>query len=170
MRHFFPDGPIVPSPFDNTSGKAYPHLRLRGTFPVGGCCFTVSQHVKADWMATLRPRIGYAFDRALVYATGGLALAHLKYVEQAIDTAGNSENTNISTVKAGWTLGGGIEYAFPNRWMLRGEYLYTKFERLNADTLASIVSFLPPTPLVYSHHVDFSYSIARAALIYRLGP
>ena len=26
-------------------------------------------------MMTLRPRIGYAFDNALVYATGGLALA-----------------------------------------------------------------------------------------------
>lgn len=150
--------------FSGLAGSA--SRTVTGTFPVGGCCFTVSQYVKAPWMATLRPRIGYAFDRALVYVTGGLAVAHLKYVEQVTDTAGNSENTNISTVKAGWTLGAGIEYALSNHWMLRAEYLYTSFARLKADTPASIVSYLPPTPLVYRHRADFSYGTARAALIY----
>ncbi len=154
--------------FSGLAGSA--SRTVTGTFPVGGCCFTVSQSVKADWTMTIRPRIGYAFDRALVYATGGLALGHLKYSEQVVDTAGNTENTNISSVKAGWTLGGGVEYALPNRWTLRGEYLYTKFAQLGTDTTASVVSYVPPSPLVYSHRVDFSSSTARAALIYRLQP
>ena len=99
-------------------------------FPIGGCCFTISQKVEADWMMTLRPRIGYAFDNALVYATGGLALARLRYIEQATDTAGDIENTDVRRVKTGYALGAGIEYALSGRWSVRGEYLYANFGRI----------------------------------------
>jgi outer membrane immunogenic protein len=49
----------------------------------------------ADWFGTVRLRAGVAFDRVLVYATGGLA-----YTE---------DNT-------GWTAGGGVEWALPVNW------------------------------------------------------
>ena len=31
-----------------------------------------------DWFGTLRGRVGYTFDRALVYGTGGFAYGHVK--------------------------------------------------------------------------------------------
>ena len=49
----------------------------------------------ADWWGSVRLRAGVAFDRVLVYATGGLA-----YTE---------DNT-------GWALGGGVEWAMPVNW------------------------------------------------------
>lgn len=156
----------VEADFSGLSGSA--SRTTTQLYPVGGCCFTVSQSAGTDWIGTLRLRAGYAFDRALIYATGGLAFAHLKYNEQATDTANNIENTNISTVKMGWALGAGIEYALPNRWLVRGEYLHTAFGTLSADTPSSL-TYVVATPLVYSHRVDFSHNIARAALIYRFG-
>src|SRR5260370_5830226 len=36
----------------------------------------------SDWLVTVRPRIGYAFDRWLVYATGGLAVANQKLAQR----------------------------------------------------------------------------------------
>jgi len=53
----------------------------------------------ADWWGSVRLRAGVAFDRFLVYATGGLA-----YTE---------DNT-------GWAVGGGVEWALPVNWSLFG--------------------------------------------------
>jgi outer membrane immunogenic protein len=57
----------------------------------------------------LRARAGFAFDRALIYGTGGLAVGEVKYsVDDNFDEGiGDDKNTQW-----GWTAGAGIEYAF----------------------------------------------------------
>lgn len=69
-----------------------------------------------DWFGTLRGRAGYAYDRALVYLTGGLAYGS---TTTAAVGAGSFGNT-----KSGWTLGGGVEYGFAPHWTAKAEYLY----------------------------------------------
>jgi outer membrane immunogenic protein len=69
---------------------------------------------------TIRGRLGVAFDRALVYATGGYAL-------------GNAEVKLANGIKddkmhSGYTLGGGLEYAFTPNISMKAEYLWLKFE------------------------------------------
>jgi outer membrane immunogenic protein len=67
------------------------------------------------WFATVRGRIGYAFDRFLPYFTGGAAIGEVK-----MDTgAGTDKETRI-----GWTVGGGLEWAFLANWSAKIEYLY----------------------------------------------
>jgi len=70
--------------------------------------------------ASLRGRIGYAWDRALLYATGGLALAD---VENAYGSPGDV----FWGWRPGWTAGGGGEYAIDNNWSVRIEYRYSDF-------------------------------------------
>ncbi|MCB8820652.1 outer membrane protein [Microvirga rosea] len=60
-----------------------------------------------DWFGTVRARAGVAFDRALIYATGGFAFN------------GND---------GGWALGGGLEYAFTNNLTAKIEGLYVNID------------------------------------------
>ena len=73
-------------------------------------------------VGTLRGRLGFAADRALVYATGGLAYGtiHTKDVVAAPPAVLSDRNG-----RAGYALGAGIEYAFTNNISAKAEYLYT---------------------------------------------
>jgi len=81
--------------------------------PAGAACQT-----KSDWLSTARGRVGYALDRFLVYATGGLALTDLQLATQA---------GSANDVIAGWTIGAGVEFAFADNWTIKAEYLFVDF-------------------------------------------
>jgi hemoglobin/transferrin/lactoferrin receptor protein len=88
---------------------------------------------KLDWVATLRGRIGFAYDRLLVYGTGGLAF--LEETETRTQYEANSagrtteaaSSESASMTRRGWTLGAGLEYALTNNWSLKAEYSYLRF-------------------------------------------
>ena len=61
-----------------------------------------------DYFGTVRGRLGYAFDRTLVYGTGGFAYG---------GGGGSSfglPNSSSDTFRTGWAAGGGVEYALPS--------------------------------------------------------
>ncbi len=86
---------------------------------------------------SIRGRFGYAFDRALIYATAGFATGDVKTAYQL--SGNNSQNGGINAgnivygsnlftnFPVGWTAGGGVEYAITDQWSVRGEYRYTSF-------------------------------------------
>jgi len=78
---------------------------------------------KIDWTSTITGRIGYAFDRSLLYVKGGAAFARTKidYQWDGVDIGSGSRTST------GWTLGGGLEYAFAHQWSARLEYNYMDF-------------------------------------------
>jgi len=76
-----------------------------------------SFQLSSRWEASLRGRIGYAFDRVLLYATGGVAWTNVKLETDFIAaTRGNLafQATVVSESKTltGATVGGGIEFSF----------------------------------------------------------
>ena len=71
-----------------------------------------------SWFGTVRARAGYAFDRALIYVTGGLAYGEVS----------NGFYTS-DDVSVGWTLGGGVEYAFTDNLTAKVEGLYVNLEQ-----------------------------------------
>ncbi|MFO1167345.1 MAG: outer membrane protein [Rhodoblastus sp.] len=77
---------------------------------------------RTPWFATLRGRLGVTpFNPSLmVYATGGFAFGDLRIGPFPLPPGGT-----ISQVATGWTLGGGLEYAFAGNWSAKLEYLYT---------------------------------------------
>jgi outer membrane immunogenic protein len=78
--------------------------------------------------ASVRARLGLAFDRILVYATGGGGYVHGK---------ANSEGPGQATLSQfGGVVGGGVEFAFNDHLTLRAEaldYLVDKTATLFID-------------------------------------
>jgi outer membrane immunogenic protein len=66
----------------------------------------------------LTGRVGYAFDRLLLYATGGGAWVRHKF---EYTTPGFATDSAKQT-RGGWTIGGGLEYAFSPNWSLAAQY------------------------------------------------
>ncbi|MBN9081596.1 MAG: hypothetical protein BGP04_11360 [Rhizobiales bacterium 62-17] len=81
---------------------------------------------RINWQASIRARAGVAFDRALIYATGGVAFAGLRNELIAPPFSVSASNT-----RTGWTIGAGVEYALTNNWSARVEYRYADFGRRN---------------------------------------
>ena len=78
---------------------------------------TVDQ--KLPWFGTVRGRIGYAFDRTMIYATGGFA-----YMDYKMSVSALGVTVSDDASRAGWTLGGGVEWMFAPNWSTKVEYLY----------------------------------------------
>jgi outer membrane immunogenic protein len=86
---------------------------IRGTTTVN--CFNGCQ-TRNTWLSTVRGRLGYAADRWMPYITGGVAFGDIKASVPGAPGASDS--------KAGWTAGGGVEFAIAGNWSAKAEYLY----------------------------------------------
>jgi high affinity Mn2+ porin len=76
---------------------------------------------KLDFVSTLRGRVGYAFDRWLIYGTGGAAWSQARFLE---DPGLNTDEDKLLRLRAGWAAGAGVELAIAPGWSARLEYLY----------------------------------------------
>jgi outer membrane immunogenic protein len=128
---------------------------------------------KADVQGAIRGRIGVAFDRLLLYGTGGVAFTGFNTT--LIDTTGFfvgspltnasflTNNATFSNTRAGWTAGGGIEYAVTDNWWVRAEYRYSNFGTTRDFPFVGGLPF-PDSFVFFQHHltenqvqVGFSY-------------
>ncbi|GGG34222.1 membrane protein [Chelatococcus composti] len=99
--------------YSDLSGKTRPVTFADGNVGVG--------RGEVEYFGTVRGRIGAAFDRALIYVTGGLAYGETKF--RGLDTTAGLSFSKSKTT-AGWTIGGGLEYAFTDNITAKAEYLY----------------------------------------------
>lgn len=77
-----------------------------------------------DYIARIRGRVGYAFDRWLVYGTGGFAWSQARWHELPGLTA---DQDKVLRVRTGWAAGAGVEWAIAPEWSARFEYMFDKF-------------------------------------------
>ena len=138
--------------------------------PVGGCASVLtSVSTKLDWLGTVRARFGFAaFDRTLLYVTGGLAVGSSKLSGNINEFAGAGNQfiaSASSNARAGYTIGAGAEYAFSQNWSAKLEYLYYD---LGSRTAVGIqTNPIGPEFAVYRAKTDGH--IVRVGLNYRFG-
>jgi outer membrane immunogenic protein len=109
-----------------------------------------------NWLATVAGRLGYSFDRALIYVKGGGAWADEDY------SATGPTSYTASNTRAGWLIGVGAEYAFTPAWSAKIEYNYIDFGKKTADLVDG-------TGTRESTDVDQTISLVKAGFNYRFG-
>jgi len=122
------------------------------TYGLGFGPYTVKNY--NNFRASTRARVGYAFDHVLLYATGGAAFSAFQSEHNFI-FAGNLDQSSFNPI--GWTVGGGLEYAFMGGLSARLEYRYTDF---GATTIASVAPGL-------TYRIGASDHAVRAGISYR---
>jgi outer membrane immunogenic protein len=158
--------------------------------PLGGVPerFSFTENVTDNWLSTQRLRLGWAWNQnALIYATGGLALSRQHFTQTISSanfaggalppgfTAGVIAVGDNSQLRAGWTVGGGLEYKLAwSGWSLRGEYLYVDLGRITAfsglvGTAGGGAGPIELGAFSFNHENHLWTQIARVGLNYQWG-
>ncbi len=120
------------------------------SLPAGVLTGSTSQ---TPWFATLRGRVGMAFDRTLVYGTAGGAAGELRPI-----VAIPAGTTNTTVTYGSWIAGAGIEYGITDNLSARVEYLYLDKGHIATGVIG------PPVTTITSRVQD---NLVRAGLNYR---
>ncbi|MGH6795577.1 MAG: outer membrane protein, partial [Methylocella sp.] len=111
----------------------------RAVFPDGA---VLSAHSTADIQGSIRGRLGVAWDRALIYATGGVAFGGFN-TNVSLNGTGLAgvpffANGSVSSTRTGYTVGGGINYAVTNNWWIFAEYRFTDFGSIRQNNFGQL--------------------------------
>jgi len=105
------------------------------------------------WTSHARGRLGYAFDRWLVYGAGGLAVADLDFHEGGVTT------TIVGAKYYGWSAGGGVEGAVTENLLARVEYLHDDYGHKDYTGVAGDID-----------RVSLTGETLRGALVWKFTP
>jgi outer membrane immunogenic protein len=151
---------------DWVSGSAARALGFPGPAPAAGD--TLSNSTQANFLATLRPRLGAAFDHSLLYITGGLAVGTVKTTDSMAVISGTVlESTSATATRIGWVAGGGFEYAFTDNWSAKVEALHVDLGGTYDTGIPCAAGCVAATDIVVHH--KYTDNIARFGINYRLG-
>jgi outer membrane immunogenic protein len=155
---------------------------VRETYVAGGANgVDISDSVGADYLATVRARLGYAAGNMLLYVTGGLAISKLEHSHNVAEF-GFSAPVNVagcfglnwcdrggssSSMKTGWTVGGGGEFALNRNWTFKAEYLYVDLGKVSGSTSLFTPAGAAIADSAIGHSADLSLHIARVGLNYK---
>lgn len=111
-------------------------------------------HFEDRFIGNARVRAGLAYDRTLFYIAGGAA-----FTNEEVTHSGGPPST-VSKTRTGWTIGGGVDWAATDNFILRVEYLYAGFGEKNYPFFGG----------GDTHRVDYdNQHTVRAAAIWKFG-
>jgi outer membrane immunogenic protein len=157
-----------------------------GFSPVEVFTAPVTADERLKYLGTLRGRLGFVpADPLLVFVTGGLAYGKITSsttITQSAPLFPPPVDATIvneaSTTRAGWTVGGGLEYSFAKNWSLKAEYLYFNLGSISyaVGSVTVPVGGVPGAPSIPASTVgygstttDFKGNIVRFGMNYKFG-
>ncbi|MGE5536740.1 MAG: outer membrane protein [Acidobacteriota bacterium] len=137
-----------------------------GTDPFG-IPYDASGTIDDGWYGGLSIRLGYAFNRTLLYAKGGFVYsgAKLGFLDTCTTAPCGDGTINASQrVGFGYQLGGGVEYALTDNWTVKVEYLYLDF---GSTTITGTGVLGSADGIVYSIDSDLSAHTVKVGVNYK---
>ncbi|PJG51731.1 porin family protein [Bradyrhizobium forestalis] len=92
---------------------------------------------RTDWLASITGRVGYSWDRVLVYGKGGVGFTRDRYDLNNFNAISGAFcvngvpvpcNSSASVNRTGWVVGVGVEWAFAPNWSALVEYDHYGFD------------------------------------------
>lgn len=130
----------------NVDGTSLSQTKIVGD---GSIFYTGQVKTTTPLQGSIRGRLGVAWDRWLVYATGGVAFAGVTNFYDTRIPFPVGATDSISKTRTGWTVGGGVAYAVTNNWSVGVEYRYSDFGTYVDQSATG--ALLPSTFI--SHHL-----------------
>ncbi len=124
---------------------------------------TGTAHAQTDWIASATGRLGWTWNRVMLYARGGAAWAGDKY---SADLPAFNEHIETSVTRPGWKVGGGVEWSFWDNWSAKAEYDFYDFSTRNL-TLPGTISGVPE--VVPGIDIKETISTVKVGINYRFG-
>jgi outer membrane immunogenic protein len=134
--------------------------------------------VKMKWDSSARARVGYlASPNLLIYGTGGIAWQSVQgsatcqnsVVDPVCPGLAGSPFATVTntTVRTGWTVGGGIDARLSGNWVLRGEYRYSDFGTWNNSYALGAGG--PPSATTVATQLKINTQIGMVGIGYKFG-
>lgn len=121
-----------------------------------------------DWLLSIEPRLGYTFDRTMVFIKGGWVGGNAALSVSGIGTGGAYKTVKTDEFVDGWSLGAGVEYAWWPSFIVGLEYQYV---HLNLSTSGSCDLCLLGIPIgteaAINGGADISSVMVRASYLFR---
>jgi outer membrane immunogenic protein len=113
-------------------------------------------HSEINTILMLTGRVGMAFDRTLLYVTGGGAWANAE-----LDYTRPAGVSSADKSRSGWTVGAGIEYGFTPNWSIAAQYNFIDFGDKSINFTGAGLNF--------NDNIDQQIHLATVRLNYRFG-
>ena len=81
---------------------------------------TATGTINNRWITMATGKVGFAWDRLLVYGKAGGAW--VGGTNNSFAAGGTPVGVSVNSSSAGWTAGAGVEWAFAGNWSARAEY------------------------------------------------
>ena len=148
------DGTKVVSPIIQNNGTPFP-----------GSGNNITAHQDTSWIGSFRGRAGIAFNRVLVFGSGGMAFGHVTdFANTDFRPVGTEQYPAfLDQTKTGWIAGGGAEVAFNRHWSVKGEFLHYD---LGSDSVTAN-PLLPLPPFQVNYKFNTTANLANFGVNFR---
>jgi outer membrane immunogenic protein len=123
-------------------------------------------NTRLKWLATITPRLGYAWNQFQFYGKAGVAIGRVASTLSADGNAcfNNGCSFNAEATHVGYTVGAGLAYAFTPNWIVGLEYDYTDLgsENYGGQTI-------PSTTWNTAYALQPRFSTLRGRVSYKFG-